>query len=167
MAGKGNTTVIADLDTVVSPNIYVQLDGAKHPLPGDAPSELLLRVTLLSEDLEGAVEAKDPERMLELREEISESVEELFRLRNPALEAGTINLSDGQVGELVAKLFKHYYGKAVEDAEVEEGGERPTEPEAEAPETPQRPRSEQPSRTRQAGKRRRSPRSRSSASSRT
>lgn len=172
MADKGSTSVIADLDVVVASDIYVVLGGKKRPLPGDAPSELLLRVTLLSEQLEDAVQDKDPERMLELREEISENVEELFRLRNPTLPDGSINLSDGQVGELVAKLFKHYYGKAIEDAEAEEAGStRPTaaEPEPEeAEETTPPPESAKPSRPRQAApKRRRSSRSRSSASSRT
>lgn len=171
MAGAKDTSIIADLDQVVAPDIRVVLNGEKHRLPGDAPSELLLRVTLLSEKLEEAVEAKDAPRMLEIREEISESVEELFLLRNPQLPEGSINLSDSQVGELVSKLFQHYYGKAVEDAAREEA-ERPTEPTAEEQEPeedaiPPRQRSERPSQPSSTAPRprRKRARSRSSASS--
>lgn len=140
MASKAdNASVIADLDKVVAPDIYVILEGKKRALPGDAPTEILLRVTLLNEDLEAATEAKDGDRMLELREEISGQIEELFALRDPQLPEGSLHLSDAQVGELTSKLFLHYYGGAVEDAQreaEEEGGARPTEPEAEEPPTP-------------------------------
>ena len=174
---ESTTTLVADLDKVVSANIHVQLDGVKHALPGDSPSELLLRITLLSEQLEEAVQAQDADRMLEIREEISDNVEELFRLRNPLLEEGSINLSDIQVGELVSKLFAHYYGAAIEDArreaEEEAAAARPTPAEAEA-ETPTSPssRSEKPtppSSSRAPRRRRRtsSARSRSSASPKT
>jgi hypothetical protein len=176
-APEESTSLVADLDKVVSPNIYVQLEGVKHALPGDSPSELLLRITLLSEQLEEAVEAKEAERMLEIREEISDNVEDLFRLRNPLLEENSINLSDVQVGELVSKLFAHYYGAAIEDAraeaEAEAAGTRPTQAEEEA-ETPTSPssRSEKPSpasSSQGAPRRRRrsSTRSRSSASQKT
>lgn len=172
MAASKDTSTIADLDKVVASDIYVVLNGERRPLPGDAPSELLLRITLLSEELEKAVEAKDAPRMLEIREEISANVEELFALRNPQLPEGSITLSDAQVGELVAKLFAHYYGKAVEDAAAEEEAEaaRPTEEEPEAETPPTTPRSESakpspPSSARRSRRARSSARSRSSASS--
>lgn len=170
MAGPSDTTTIADLDKVVASDIHVKFADKKWKLPGDAPSELLLRITLLTEELEQAIEARNAEDMLALREEISENVEELFRLRNPSLPEGTIRMSDGQVGELVAKLFAHYYGAAIEDAASEEdneGGDRPTEDQE--PETTPSSASEKPSprRPRAPRKRRGAAASRSSASSAT
>jgi hypothetical protein len=114
--------------------------------------------------------------MLEVREEITDNVDDLFRMRDPQLEPGTFLLSDAQVGELVAKLFAHYYGAAMDDAakeRLEAESARPTQegPAAEppAPPTTQKSGSAKSSQTRSDRPRRqgRRARSRSSASSRT
>lgn len=113
---------LVDLDAVVAPDIRVKFDDTTYRLPGDAPSETLLRIQLVSEQLQQAVGDTDVDKLLLLREELSEQIEALFSIRQE-IEPGSIQLSERQIGELLAHLFKHYFD--IEDA-GEEGGERPT-----------------------------------------
>ncbi len=156
----GETIGIIDLDSVLKPDIKVKLDGEEYKLPGDPPTEVLLSIVVLSEEMEKAVEADDSDRMLEIRGELTDRVEDLFSMRQSDIPEGFgSTLVDAQISELVNKLFAHYYPGMG-------GGERPTSPEAEeesaeepAPsETPPRPR-------RQPRSRARSPRAKKTAAS--
>jgi hypothetical protein len=122
-----------DLDAVVSPDIRVALNGTRYRLPGDAPSETMLHMLMLFQQFEEIDPTQDPQKLVDLREELAEEVENLFRIRQPDLPEGSITLSDPQLGELLAKLFSHYYP----NLEGEEEEERPTS----ASSTPQRQRS--------------------------
>lgn len=136
---------LIDLDAVLAEDIQVQIDGDKWPLPGDAPSEILLKILLLSETLENVAKENDAGRILEVREQITEKVDELFALRtdpedfpSQRLVRGeegeegaeyepTMGLSDARVGALVSSLFEVYYTLPEGAAEAaEEGGARPT-----------------------------------------
>lgn len=125
-----------DLDAVVSPDIRVTLNEIRYRLPGDAPSETMLHLLILFQGFETIDPEKDPQKLVDLREELADEVEALFRIRQPDLESGAITLSDPQLGELLSGLFKHYYP----NADTEE--ENPTSPSA----TPPRRRSAQRSR---------------------
>jgi hypothetical protein len=124
---------LVDLDAVVSPDIRVKFDDTTYRLPGDAPSETLLRIQLISEQLSQAVTDTDVDKLLQLREELSEQIEALFSIRQD-VDPGSIQLSEKQIEELLSQLFKHYFGVDVGGEEDGEGGDRPTS-------TPQRPRS--------------------------
>lgn len=153
---------IHDLDAVVAEDLRVKLGGQTWRLPGDPPSELLLRIIHLQQQLGKAAneaqnqptnatedeQAEMTETLLAIREQIAEQLGELFAMRNQDFEPGTLQMSDAQVVSLVNFLFEQYNAD-------EEGGDRPTP-------TPPKPRSAQPSR-RNSG--RSKPRSRSSASS--
>lgn len=151
MAG-GESIGMIDLDAVLADDLPVKLNGKTWKLPGDAPTELLLSIILLSEQAQEAIEKEDTDRMLEVRAEMSDRVEDLFALRQEVPEGFGAALVDAQIGELVAKLFAHYYPSG------EGGGGRPTpEPEAETPQS-----------SRSSGRSRpRSPRSRAKAPAKT
>lgn len=142
MAG-GESVGFIDLDAVLAPDIKVKLNDAEWKLPGDAPTELLLGIILLSEQAQKAIEDDDTEKMLDLRAEISDRVEELFAMRQEVPEGFGASLADAQIGELVQKLFAHYYADDEDDPEA--GGGRPTGA-SEPASTP--PRSRRPSRSR-------------------
>jgi hypothetical protein len=125
---------LIDLDAVVSPDVRVKFDDVEYRLPGDAPSETLLRIQVISEQLGKAVGDTDVDKLLALREELSETLEELFSIKQD-IEPGTINLSEKQIGELLTALFEHYYSEA---EEAVEGGERPTPPTTRKPKSGQR-----------------------------
>lgn len=127
---------LIDLDAVVPEDLEVQIAGQIYRLPGDAPTEMVLRLSVLAERLESAgADGKNMEEMLEMREELSAEIEALFRLRQPELEEGSLELSDRQVGTLIAKLFGYYYGRVDPEAD-DEGGDRPTESGASSPPKP-------------------------------
>lgn len=139
---------LIDLDAVLAEDIYVQLAGERYALPGDAPSEILLKILLLSESLENVAKENDAGRILAVREQITEKVDELFMLRNDPevfpdqrLVSGeegdedaeyepSMGLSDAQIGALVGALFETYYAVPAGAADVAagagEGGGRPT-----------------------------------------
>lgn len=116
-----------DLDEVISSDLLVVVAGVEHRLPGDAPAELLLRLSMLAEKIEKGTD--EPEEMLTLREEFGAELEQLFRVRQPDLPEGAINLTDAQAAILLSKLFDHYF-------QLSEGGERPTSPTTEAAKPP-------------------------------
>lgn len=143
------TAKLIDLDAVVPDDLRVKLNGKTYKLPGDAPTELLLRLSLQAEKFN---EAKDkaPEELLEMREELGGLIEDLFALRND-LEDGEIELTDRQVAELLESLFAIYFAV---DGDTEEGGDRPTPPST---------KSSRPSKRRSAAKGRRAPASSTSS----
>jgi hypothetical protein len=151
----GESIGIIDLDAVLKPDIKVKLDGTEWRLPGDPPTEILLNIVVLSEEMEKAVDADDSDRMLEIRRELTDAVEDLFSMRQEIPEGFGAGLVDAQISELVSKLFAHYYPGM--------GGDRPTpEPAAEEPPETARPRSSERSPKSSARAR---PRKRASASS--
>lgn len=127
---------ILDLNAVIPDDILVELgeneDGSakRYAFPGDAPMEDLLRLMVKAkavDEFRGSAE-----EALELREDLSADVEDLFRLRNPDLEDGEIHLTDTQLGELLMGLMR-IYSEALQEAAAEaledagdEGGTRPT-----------------------------------------
>lgn len=159
MAGEG--IGIIDLDSVLKPDIKVKLDGQEYKLPGDPPTEVLLSIVLFSEEMEKAVGEEDTDRMLEIRGELTDRIEDLFSMRQDIPEGFGGTLVDAQISELVSKLFAHYYPGAG-------GGERPTPAaeEAEA-ETPPSSRSSRPSPARSRARTRKPRASASSKSSTT
>lgn len=125
---------LIDLDAVVSPDLRVQLNGVKYRLPGDAPAEIMLAIGVLLGELNDLDEQTGAERMLELREELGEKIEDLFRVRQPDLEVGALMLTDTQILELVTKLSVAY--GVVDEAELEDDADPPTT--AEKPKTSER-----------------------------
>lgn len=125
---------LIDLDAVMQPDLRVRLGGVDYRLPGDAPSEVLLRISVLADELakQSTSANFDPEQLLGVRTELGEAVEELFRIRQPELDS--LSLSDTQIAQLMEALFAHYFPKD------EEGGDRPT-----PARTPPKPRSSRPS----------------------
>lgn len=140
-----DTPDLIDLDAVVAPDLRVKLNGTVYRLPGDAPTEQLLRLQVLANRLDRESDGKNPEELLEMREELSAEIADLFRIREPDLDDEGLDLSDAQAVELMRRLFEAYYPGG--DGEDEEGGARPT-----------------PARTRP--KRKSAPRSRASSGSR-
>jgi hypothetical protein len=96
---------LIDLDVFVKPDIRVKLNGQTYRLPGDPQADTLLRITALFADI-GNVAHDDFDRMLELREELSEQVAVLFQERNP--DVTEIRMSDEQLVELVSALMNAY-----------------------------------------------------------
>jgi len=141
---SGESIGMIDLDAVLASPIKVKVDGATYKLPGDAPSELLLSIILATERLEEAVKENEPKRLQEIRGEVSDLVTELFSILQEVDEGFGSGLADIQIGELVSKLFAHYY-------KVDEDGDRPTADKPEA-ETPPRQRSGGRSRPRSGGR---------------
>ncbi len=153
MAG-GESVGFIDLDAVLAPPIKVKLEGKEWKLPGDAPTELLLSIVLLSEQAQEAIDKEDTERMMELRAEMSERIEDLFAMHQEVPEGFGSQLVDAQIGELVSKLFEHYYSGG-----DEEDGDRPT-PAAATP-----PSSRSSARSRPSSSRARKPRAKASSAS--
>lgn len=122
---------LIDLSGVLRPDIRVKFDpGAQakvYRLPGDPPNELWLRLGMLLGELGGLEEDSPPSRALELREELTDSIYELFRLRQD-VEDGDINLTDAQIVALFNQLAATY-ATAVEEA----APERPTSPASTSP----------------------------------
>lgn len=133
---------LIDLDAVISEPVVVKLKGEEHMLPGDAPTEDLLRLSVKAERMEKEAEGKTPEELLEMREDLAGDIEDLFRLEDPDLEEGAISLADSQFRELLDRLFEIYYPNAMA---APEGGARPTG-------TRRKPRSSRPSRAKSGGK---------------
>jgi len=118
---------LIDLDAFVAPDIQVKLNGETYKLPGDAPSEIILRMTNLFGTLaDEETGADNLDRILALREELSELTLELFQERQPELE--DIRLTDGQIIQLVSSLMKVYTASDEEEAETD--ATRPTKPSA-------------------------------------
>ncbi|HXS25887.1 MAG TPA: hypothetical protein VN719_16750 [Gemmatimonadales bacterium] len=118
---SGESAGLIDLDAVLAPDIRVKLGGETYRLPGDAPTETLLSIVQLTEEMDKAVKATDETRILELRAEMAERVEDLFALRQDIPEGFGAAIPEVQTVELVRRLFQHYYGDG-------EGGDRPTTP---------------------------------------
>lgn len=155
---------LLDLDAVVAEDLEVKLGGRNWKLPGDAPSELLLRIIHLQQELfragteaeemgevDAEQEAEVTNRLLGLRSQLTERLAELFSMRNEHAddcsswdEEGEcdcglkLELSDVQIGTLIGWLIEQY-GMAGD-------GDRPTKAS-----TPRKPKSSKPSRPKSNG----------------
>jgi hypothetical protein len=157
-----------DLDKVVATPIPVKVGSETYKLPGDAPSELLLRIIVLVDEVEKAgrgegLEGDTPEEiaeagihvMLAKRQDLNAAIEELFSIEQE-IDEGEIELSDPQIAALVQALFSRYY-----PGTGEEGGARPTGENS----TPPKPKSAQRSRRNSRGAKPKAPRASASSAS--
>jgi hypothetical protein len=126
-----------DLDAVVRPDIRVQINEETYRLPGDPNAEILLRIGVLYQQIEQS-DGEDIDGILDLREQLQETVHSLFALRQPDLDPADLTLSDRQILTLVNRLMA-MYASSGEDEPVP-----PTSP------TAPRQRKPRPSRPRQA-----------------